>query len=617
MKITIHRGTAQIGGCVTEYEHEGWKLFVDYGEQLPGYPKTNPLEIDGLTKGDLTKSALLITHYHGDHIGCIKDLPKELPIYMGQLGRDIQLAYSEHMSSVDDKHTIVVERLNAAKVFRPGQQFLAGPFTIMPVTVDHSAFDAYAFKIVADGVSVFHTGDFRTHGFRSGKLEKMLDQYVGKVDYVVCEGTNVARPDATSRTEAEVQKDFEKALEQKIGYIVYLSSTNIDRLFSFYHASLRAGMLFLVDPYQKQVMDIVAKSDSLWSKARLYQYGEYEPKSLFITDDAFTFNDKFVKTIINKGYVLIARANPRFDKFIQELPGEKKKYLSMWNGYLDKKKKTYNEALAKSVGNDYEYLHTSGHCDMKNMRELFRLLQPKAVIPIHTDDPDKFAKQFCDEWPVIRLFDGQSIEPISSSIADSCKLKAFRAEELDDGVTYENSEAGEHTFGLDVKFIGAFKDMDAAKLVLEHTLFGQDNIVGYEIEDYEDLSASKMLTFDADKNLLATYTHGGHQPGGARYQETCRYATGEKALAVFQAPYYAIVPVKVIGPITPESERESWELNDPKDYYDSYEDYIKDWEDWHWDSVAVHPLVKLKSCFERMTNTEVVPRIYLFPYHKL
>ena len=36
MKITIHRGTDHIGGSVTEYEHEGWKLFVDYGEQLPG-----------------------------------------------------------------------------------------------------------------------------------------------------------------------------------------------------------------------------------------------------------------------------------------------------------------------------------------------------------------------------------------------------------------------------------------------------------------------------------------------------------------------------------------------------------------------------------------------------
>ena len=247
MKITIHRGTDQIGGSVTEYEHEGWKLFVDYGEQLPGSPKTKPLEVEGLTKGDLSKSALLITHYHGDHIGCIKDLPKELAIYIGELGRDIQRVLSKHLSYVDKDQHLVIERLNAAKVFRPGNSFRIGPFKIMPVNVDHSAFDAYAFKIEANDVTVFHTGDFRTHGFRSGKLEKMLDIYIGKVDYVVCEGTNVARPDTTSRSERELQSDFRKALRQKIGHIVYLSSTNIDRLFSLYHAALEARMLFLVD----------------------------------------------------------------------------------------------------------------------------------------------------------------------------------------------------------------------------------------------------------------------------------------------------------------------------------------------------------------------------------
>ena len=36
MTITIHRGSHQIGGCVTEYESDGWRLFVDYGEELPG-----------------------------------------------------------------------------------------------------------------------------------------------------------------------------------------------------------------------------------------------------------------------------------------------------------------------------------------------------------------------------------------------------------------------------------------------------------------------------------------------------------------------------------------------------------------------------------------------------
>ena len=73
IRVTVHRGTNQIGGCVTEYECRGFHLFVDYGEQLPGYEQTN-LEIEGLTKGDVSHSALLITHYHGDHIGKVSEL---------------------------------------------------------------------------------------------------------------------------------------------------------------------------------------------------------------------------------------------------------------------------------------------------------------------------------------------------------------------------------------------------------------------------------------------------------------------------------------------------------------------------------------------------------------
>jgi ribonuclease J len=36
MKITIHRGSHQIGGCITEIESNGYKAFIDFGEQLPG-----------------------------------------------------------------------------------------------------------------------------------------------------------------------------------------------------------------------------------------------------------------------------------------------------------------------------------------------------------------------------------------------------------------------------------------------------------------------------------------------------------------------------------------------------------------------------------------------------
>ena len=91
----------------------------------------------------------------------------------------------------------------------------------------------------------------------------------------------------------------------------------------------------------------------------------------------FIANDKFIDFVAEHGYVLVARQGERFDNLLNQLPDEGRvKYLSMWDGYLDKSKAAYNPALAKSVGNIYKYMHTSGHCDMKSLYELFSELDP-------------------------------------------------------------------------------------------------------------------------------------------------------------------------------------------------------------------------------------------------
>ena len=408
LNITIHRGTHRIGGCVTEYEYKGWRLFVDYGEELPGGPKTGDLEVEGLTYGDLSKSALLITHYHGDHIGSVVDLPESLPIYMGALGVIIQKLLSSRLSFRDKRHAKLKERLDTFHTFKPYDVFDIGPFTITPINVDHSAFDAYAFKIKTDVDSVYHTGDFRTHGFRSGKYPDLMRKYVGKVDYVVSEGTNVVRITKEAEKESDLQKRFIEHFKNNDANVVYLSSTNIDRLFSLYHAALKVKKPFLVDDYQKEVMDTIVNDGGLWNKSSLYQYGKYPPYNV-----SHNIPPKLKKLIEDKGYVLIARVGPQFDKIINLLPGEKTKYLSMWEGYVDATKKdVYNESLAKVLGEKYERMHTSGHSDVKSMREVFRLLQPKAIIPIHTDNPEAFAKEFGDEWPIVLLNDGESFSLI-------------------------------------------------------------------------------------------------------------------------------------------------------------------------------------------------------------
>ena len=413
VNIKIHRGSHQIGGCVTEYSCQGWHLFVDYGEELPGTPQKGALKVEGLTHGDLSKSAMLITHYHGDHIGRITELPEELPIYMGKVGREVQRIFEDHMKRVGEVHQKMLDRQKTFNTFEAGKKFTIGPFTIMPITVDHSAFDAYAFKIIAEGVKVFHTGDFRTHGFRSGKFEKLITKFVGKVDYVVCEGTNVRRPDATNEKEQSLQSQLVADFKEHKNNIVYVSSTNIDRLYALYHAALRAGRPFYVDDYQERVMK-AAQSDPLWGKSTFFQY---DKKKLRVLDRGFQMNDKCKDFLEAKGCVLIARPNDLFGGFIERIPGEKQTYLSQWEGYLKEGTEAYNPNLAKSLGKDYLYRHTSGHCDMQSMRKLFSLIHPSEIIPIHTDSPDDFAKLFGHDWNVKLLNDGESIIATSEKSA--------------------------------------------------------------------------------------------------------------------------------------------------------------------------------------------------------
>ena len=88
MKITIHRGINQIGGCVTEIQSDaGTKIVIDLGHNLPKGDKPAPdkfdddKELDALLRG---VNAVFYTHGHGDHIGFeAKVHKKHIPQFIG------------------------------------------------------------------------------------------------------------------------------------------------------------------------------------------------------------------------------------------------------------------------------------------------------------------------------------------------------------------------------------------------------------------------------------------------------------------------------------------------------------------------------------------------------
>jgi len=63
MKITIHRGANQIGGCITEFATKDAKIFIDLGSNLPGSDKTD-YSADDVRRITADADAIFYSHYH-------------------------------------------------------------------------------------------------------------------------------------------------------------------------------------------------------------------------------------------------------------------------------------------------------------------------------------------------------------------------------------------------------------------------------------------------------------------------------------------------------------------------------------------------------------------------
>ncbi|GAB1431636.1 hypothetical protein MASR2M29_02610 [Spirochaetota bacterium] len=420
MRLTIHRGSNQIGGCITEIESNAYKIFIDFGEQLPGTEIKELNLIDGLTCGDVSKSALFITHYHGDHIGKICDTVVDLPIYVGKTALEIFNCLESRLSFIPDpkeseKHKKIVERIKTIKTFKALQKIKIGGITVTPLFIDHSAFDAYMLIVEVDNKRILHTGDFRGHGFRRKGLIPTLKSYAKNIDYIISEGSNIQRPNATIQTEYELQKDFELQFKNNKYNFVLVSSTNIDRIFALYHASKNAKRCFVCDNYQTKILKIISENHKQYTNFYDIDFNQTtSPVGRFIVlkrrgRNPLSFNGKLKPYLEKNGFCMLIRANDAFKPILEEYSKSDKAkiYYSMWNGYLDSSKTAFNESLCVFLKPyKFDYKHTSGHADLKTLKAVFETVKPKSgIIPIHTEAPEMFQELF-NEQTIILLKDG-------------------------------------------------------------------------------------------------------------------------------------------------------------------------------------------------------------------
>lgn len=64
-----------------------------------------------------------------------------------------------------------------------------GDIRVAPFSNCHSIYDPHMFLIEADGKRIWHTGDYREHGYRGKDLFPTLEEYATDIDVLITEGT--------------------------------------------------------------------------------------------------------------------------------------------------------------------------------------------------------------------------------------------------------------------------------------------------------------------------------------------------------------------------------------------------------------------------------------------
>jgi ribonuclease J len=406
LKITIHRGSKEIGGTCIELATRQTKILLDLGAPLnEGSREFDPKQL----KAD----AVLVSHPHQDHYGLIEQLDAETPVYMGALAKSL----------IDATRVFLKRELprNNFRYFIKDKKFQVGDFMVTPYLVDHSAVDAYAFLIEAEGKRTFYSGDFRAHGRKNVLFDRMIKKPPADIDLLFMEGTMMRRNNSEFSSEEHVEHKIAELIQnQKNMSFLISSSQNIDRLVSAFRACMRSGKMLVLDVYTAWVLEkmrLVTRNVPAmnWPLIKVYVSNSQYQTLLDHRDDYFK---SFVSRIWhNRVKMEELEANPADYLFFAKMShfkwmrrfkekGPINLIYSQWQGYLGYSSDNYFGAEEIAALKDdpqvaFTYAHTSGHATLDDLKTFATAISPKILVPIHTE----FAKDYSEHFENVKTIE--------------------------------------------------------------------------------------------------------------------------------------------------------------------------------------------------------------------
>ena len=428
MKVVIHRGTHQIGGSCVEVQAGESRILLDVGlpltvlgddaQPVAGQSVQALLasgvlpRVDGVYVGDLPSvGAVIISHVHQDHMGLAGFIHPDVPVYATRGAwalTDALLPFLPARTPIANRQTLPM---------RVPQRF--GALTVTAIPVDHSAPDSAALLVEGNGKRSLYSGDLRAHGRTGYRFDNLMRELSGTIDLLLVEGTTLGRPGHESVTEQSLEPEFMRLFRQQQHMtLVFCSAQNLDRIVTAYRAVLQTQKTMAIDLYTAFTLcKLSGLSDHLpqWDRPRIRVVPwMYQQQRLcdagygaFVEETRHRWIGKKEMNANGADIVLLMRSNRKMADLENELGDESRQVQvvwSMWDGYWADDK--HVRPFCEKYGIKRDYVHTSGHASWPDLKRLVEGLGPAAVVPVHTEHADFFARHFPN---VVLPSDGEAV----------------------------------------------------------------------------------------------------------------------------------------------------------------------------------------------------------------
>ena len=379
-------GVGEIGMNLGVYgygpeDNRQW-LIVDLGvsfggPELPGVDLVMP-DVTFLENERPNILGLVVTHGHEDHFGAILDLwPKlKIPVYCtaftaGLLDTKRELDYSSYDVPVT--------------IFKAGDQFELGPFSLEAIAVAHSIPEAVSLAIKTPLGTVIHTGDWKIDIEPSLGLptdEKRFRELGDDgVLALVCDSTNAMR-EGVSPTEHDVSNSLAEIISNEKGRVAVTTfSSNVGRILSIARAAKEAGRQVLL--VGRSIKRSVSVAEEL---------GYLDGIDAFLSEEDYPYipRDKIVMVLTgSQGEQRAALAKLSRDEMrslaltagdtviysSRSIPGNERAIIDTQNRLTD---------MGVKIITDHDALvHVSGHPRRSDLKKMYEWVKPDILVPVH------------------------------------------------------------------------------------------------------------------------------------------------------------------------------------------------------------------------------------------